>query len=272
MNDWIDFGLVPRFCRRKDRCLPALHNVATAGWNATAPTCSFPTRPTRPAIAILQELEEWTRLSNQKIERVFARYLPKQNAERSAPQLISGDASAPLQRTVVERGVCYAIGFRRRIFRRTLSRPARESSNSSGAPPRVVSSIVSPTPAPSPSLPDWPGPRRSASIFPANRSTAAATILSSTSWRRTAIASSPTTSLAVLPRLARKGERFDAIILDPPTFSRSRTGKAWQVEHDFERLLLDRARAGGARCEDSALDQLHPSRRARARGDGPILP
>src|SRR5205823_6287604 len=43
---------------------------------------------------------------------------------------------------------------------------------------------------------------------------------------------------AVLPRLARKGERFDAIILDPPTFSRSRTGKTWQVEHDFERLLL----------------------------------
>jgi len=39
-------------------------------------------------------------------------------------------------------------------------------------------------------------------------------------------------------RLARKGERFDVIILDPPTFSRSRTGKAWQVEHDFERLLM----------------------------------
>jgi 23S rRNA (cytosine1962-C5)-methyltransferase len=28
------------------------------------------------------------------------------------------------------------------------------------------------------------------------------------------------------------------IILDPPTFSRSRTGRAWQVEKDFERLLL----------------------------------
>mgnify|MGYP003694676773 CR=1 FL=1 len=44
--------------------------------------------------------------------------------------------------------------------------------------------------------------------------------------------------LSVLPRLARKGELFDAIILDPPTFSRSRTGKSWQVEHDFEKLLL----------------------------------
>src|SRR5262249_20095902 len=43
---------------------------------------------------------------------------------------------------------------------------------------------------------------------------------------------------AVLPRLARRGEKFDAIILDPPTFSRSHEGKAFQVERDFEKLLL----------------------------------
>ena len=40
-----------------------------------------------------------------------------------------------------------------------------------------------------------------------------------------------------LPRLARKGEKFDVIILDPPTFSRSHRGKAFQVEQDFEKLL-----------------------------------
>jgi 23S rRNA (cytosine1962-C5)-methyltransferase len=44
--------------------------------------------------------------------------------------------------------------------------------------------------------------------------------------------------MSVLPRLARKGEKFDAIILDPPTFSRSHRGKAFQVEQDFETLLL----------------------------------
>src|SRR6185436_243529 len=44
--------------------------------------------------------------------------------------------------------------------------------------------------------------------------------------------------LTVLPRLARKGEKFDMIILDPPTFSRSHRGKAFQVEQDFEALLL----------------------------------
>ncbi|HEX8281014.1 MAG TPA: class I SAM-dependent methyltransferase, partial [Chthoniobacterales bacterium] len=41
-----------------------------------------------------------------------------------------------------------------------------------------------------------------------------------------------------LPRLARKGEKFDIVILDPPTFSRSHRGKAFQVERDFETLLL----------------------------------
>jgi 23S rRNA (cytosine1962-C5)-methyltransferase len=44
--------------------------------------------------------------------------------------------------------------------------------------------------------------------------------------------------MAVLPRLARKGEKFDMIILDPPTFSRAKTGRSWQVERDFEKLLL----------------------------------
>ncbi|MDQ2659817.1 MAG: class I SAM-dependent methyltransferase, partial [Verrucomicrobiota bacterium] len=43
--------------------------------------------------------------------------------------------------------------------------------------------------------------------------------------------------MTYLPRLARKGEKFDVIILDPPTFSRSHRGKAFQVEQDFEKLL-----------------------------------
>ncbi len=46
--------------------------------------------------------------------------------------------------------------------------------------------------------------------------------------------------LDVLPRLARRGDKFDAIILDPPTFSRSRGGRVFKVEKDFG-LLLERA-------------------------------
>jgi 23S rRNA (cytosine1962-C5)-methyltransferase len=45
--------------------------------------------------------------------------------------------------------------------------------------------------------------------------------------------------MEVLPRLVRKGEKFDVIILDPPTFSRSPGGKTFHVENDFEKLLVD---------------------------------
>jgi len=41
----------------------------------------------------------------------------------------------------------------------------------------------------------------------------------------------------VLHRLARRGETFDAIILDPPTFSRNHAGKIFRVENDMQTLL-----------------------------------
>lgn len=45
--------------------------------------------------------------------------------------------------------------------------------------------------------------------------------------------------LEVLPRLIRRGEKFDTIILDPPTFSRGNKGKLWQVEEHLSSLLLE---------------------------------
>lgn len=54
---------------------------------------------------------------------------------------------------------------------------------------------------------------------------------------------------AVLPRLAKRGETFDAIILDPPTFSRGAKGRVFRVERDFGQLLelaLDVAAPGAA--------------------------
>jgi 23S rRNA (cytosine1962-C5)-methyltransferase len=43
--------------------------------------------------------------------------------------------------------------------------------------------------------------------------------------------------LDVLPRLHRRGEKFDYLILDPPTFSRGKNGKVFRVEKDYPRLL-----------------------------------
>jgi 23S rRNA (cytosine1962-C5)-methyltransferase len=54
--------------------------------------------------------------------------------------------------------------------------------------------------------------------------------------------------LDLLPRFARKGDTFDAIVLDPPTFSRGNKGRRFQVEHDFEQLLLAALEVATPQC------------------------
>lgn len=44
-----------------------------------------------------------------------------------------------------------------------------------------------------------------------------------------------------LDRFARQGRRFDAIVLDPPTFSRDEKGRIWRVERDYGRLVAKAA-------------------------------
>jgi len=236
MIDWIDFGLVRDFAAEKTDA----YRLCTKrdGWAeryAGDVLVSYKTDAVRARL--LEELEEWTRLANLPLTRVFGRFLPKKNAERHAPQLIFGDASAPLERTVLERDVCYALDFgagysvglfldqrenrqfvRRAAPRRLLNCFAYTCSFS------VVAALAG---AETLSIDlSRKSLNRGRDNFALNR-------LATDRHRLLA-----DDVFAVLPRLARKGERFDAIILDPPTFSRSRTGKAWQVEHDFERLLL----------------------------------
>jgi 23S rRNA (cytosine1962-C5)-methyltransferase len=55
-------------------------------------------------------------------------------------------------------------------------------------------------------------------------------------------------TLALLPKLATRGERFDAIILDPPTFSRSANGRRWQAEFDYEELINGALDVAAPKC------------------------
>lgn len=45
-----------------------------------------------------------------------------------------------------------------------------------------------------------------------------------------------------LDRFARQGRTFDAIVLDPPTFSRDEKGRVWRVERDYG-MLVEKAAA-----------------------------
>ena len=63
------------------------------------------------------------------------------------------------------------------------------------------------------------------------------------------------------PRLARKGRIFDLIILDPPTFSRSKTQGVFQAEKHYSRLVtmvLPLLRSGGVLFASTNSHKLEP--------------
>ncbi len=183
------------------------------------------------------ELNLWGRAAEFTFGRIFIRFLPRKNEEREKPRLLFGNKEENLKTLVTERrlkfGIDFGAGYSVGLF---VDQRENRSYLRKIAPKRLLNCFA----------------------YTCSFSVAAATVeaktvnidLSKTSLARGrenfALNSLPTNDhqfiaddvLAVLPRLARKGERFDAIILDPPTFSRSGSGKAFRVERDFEKLLL----------------------------------
>src|SRR5204863_4424100 len=182
------------------------------------------------------ELCLWALNVDFKFRRVFARFLPKQNAEREAPRLILGDPDTNFESTALERTLYYGIDFSAG-YSVGLFIDQRENR-------RFVRDLA-------------PATLLNCFAYTCSFSVAAATVgaktvsvdLSKKSLARGrenfALNSLPTTDhrflahdvMAVLPRLARKWGNFDVIMLDPPTFSRSHRAKALQVEQDLETLL-----------------------------------
>jgi len=172
-------------------------------------------------------------------QRIFGKYLPERNEDRAAPTLLLGDPSLPLERVVEENHIRFCLDFaagysaglfidqranralvRRGGIRRLLNTFAYTCSFSVAAAlagAETVSVDLSRK-----SL------DRGAENFVLNG------LDPSTEKGHRFIADDV---LDILPRLARKGELFDAIILDPPTFSRGNKGRRFQVEKDFETLL-----------------------------------
>jgi 23S rRNA (cytosine1962-C5)-methyltransferase len=196
---------------------------------------SFQKEPIRERLIL--ELYFWRTSVGFDLSRVFARHLPKKNEERTTPQLVFGDAGENLQSTATEHflkyGVDFAGGYSVGLFvdQRENRRYVRQKK-----PKRFLNCFA-----------------YTCSFSVAAASVGAQTVnvdLSKRSLARGrenfALNSLPTSEhkfiaddvLTVLPRLARKGEKFDMIILDPPTFSRSHRGKVFHVDKDYEQLLL----------------------------------
>jgi 23S rRNA (cytosine1962-C5)-methyltransferase len=196
---------------------------------------SYKNVPARERLTL--ELYLWGTAMGFKFGRIFGRFLPKQNAEREAPRLLFGDADENLHTVVsewllrysVDFGAGYSVGLF--VDQRENRRYVRQLK------PKTLLNCFAYT----------------CSFSVAAGSVGAKTVnvdLSKKSLARGkenfALNSLPTTEhkfiaddvLGVLPRLARKREKFDLIILDPPTFSRSHRGGVFHVEEDFEKLLL----------------------------------
>jgi 23S rRNA (cytosine1962-C5)-methyltransferase len=186
---------------------------------------------------LIQELQSWTSTVRFEFGRIFARFVPRKNEERESPRLIFGDPVENLTIATerhlkfgVDFGAGYSVGFF--VDQRENRRHVRHI-----APKRLLNCFAY------------------TCSFSVSAAHVGATTLSVDLSKKSlargrenfALNSLPTVNhrfiaddvMSVLPRLARQGEKFDAIILDPPTFSRSPGGKAFQVENDFEKLLVD---------------------------------
>src|SRR4051794_6675721 len=236
MSEWIEPDLHREFIAQQTDALRLC--TAPDGWVERFGVDVLVSYKTSAALERLKtELCLWALNVDFQFRRVFARFLPKQNAEREAPAMILGDPETNVQSTALERNLCYAIDFsagysvglfidqreNRRFVRdlkpKTLLNCFAYTCSFSVAAATVGANTVSVD--------------LSKKSLARGRENFALNSVSTTDHRFIS-----DDVMAVLPRLARKDEKFEVIILDPPTFSRSHRGKTFQVENDFETLLL----------------------------------
>jgi len=186
---------------------------------------------------LLKELQTWADSVGFPVQRVFARFIPTKNERRKPPALVVGDPGESLQtvatewylRFVIDFGTGYSSGLfldqreNRRYVRhitpkRLLNCFAYTCSFSVYAACNGGSTLNVDV---------------SKKYLARGRENFALNNLSTVDHRFIT-----DNVRSVLPRLARRGEKFDAIILDPPTFSRSPKGKTFQIQHDFQNLLI----------------------------------
>lgn len=179
----------------------------------------------------------WAEAMGFNAQRMFERFLPKRNEEREAPKLILGDSNISSRSVVMERGLRFEIdfggGYSVGLF---IDQRENRSFVRKSAPKRMLNCFAYTC---SFSV--------AAAIAGANTVSVDLSQKSLERGRENFVHNNLTATghrfiaddvFEVLPRLSRKSEKFDLIVLDPPTFSRSHRGKTFQVKSDFEGLLM----------------------------------
>ena len=199
--------------------------------------------------AFLAEIERRCSHYSYRPRRIFGKYLPHQASERSAPLLLRGEGDGALETEVSEAGVRFGLDFAAGYSAGLFIDQRANRARLRGAKPRRLLNTFAYTC--SFSVVAALAGAETVSIDLSRRSLTRG----EENFRRNGI--DPQSGhrfladdvMAVLPRLARRGEKFDAIVLDPPTFSRNQSGAAFQVQRDFDRLValaLDLAAPGAS--------------------------
>ncbi len=197
---------------------------------------SYQTEPGRDAA--LAELDQRCAAYSYRPLRVFGKHLPQHASERSAPVLLRGEAGGSLETEVGEAGARYGLdfagGYSAGLF---IDQRANRARLRAMKPKRLLNTFAYTC---SFSVVAALGGAETVSVDLSRRSLTRG----EANFRRNGLDPKSGSHrfiaddvLAVLPRLARRGEKFDAIILDPPTFSRNQAGAAFQVQRDFDRLV-----------------------------------
>jgi 23S rRNA (cytosine1962-C5)-methyltransferase len=232
---WIDPGLIARFAEAGTDA----HRLASSPgtWVERFGADVLISYQRDEALAAARtELAAWLAKSGLAVRRIFGRFLPRQNEDRHAPVLLEGDSALPVVTTVREAGLQYGVdfsaGYSAGLF---FDQRANRAFLRQARPKRLLNTFA-----------------YTCSFSVVAASVGAETVsvdLSKKSLDRGRtnfdLNELPQEAhrfiaddvLDVLPRLARRGEKFDAIVLDPPTFSRGNKGRKFQAEHDLAELL-----------------------------------
>lgn len=230
-----------------------------SAWIERFGTDALISAPDEAQVSKLQrELEQWPHFH---FRRIFGRQLVHGPGAANLPFQLSGPANGSLQTEVIEAGVKYhldfAAGYSTGLF---LDQRANRARLVSLKPKRILNLFAY------------------TCSFSVVAALAGADTLSvdlarkALDWGRrnfrlNGLADSEHGFVAAdvreyLPRLIRRGERFDAIILDPPTFSRGEKGKVFRVGKEMESLAGSAFRLlqpGGALLLSTNSRELSPA-------------
>lgn len=218
---------------------------------------------------LLTGLASWSSEASWQAARIFTRFLPLKNADRISPVLHSGDPTLPLTTVVTESGINFgldiAAGYSHGLF---LDQRANRAKLRALRPKRLLNTFAytcSFTIAAALEGAQTVSVDLSRKFLDRGKQNLALNNLPLAPHRFIA-----DDTLDLLPTLYSRNERFDAIILDPPTFSRGNQGRRWQIEHDLEDLLNGALELALPQCaillstNCTKLDPISLERRARA--------